>query len=95
MAATKKSPAGKAKKRAKPAARKMTQTTASTAELKELDVQWRRFVKKSVPDVPLTEVWPDPKGGPSIKTTIRKAAKKKAVKKTATKKPAKKSAKKK
>jgi hypothetical protein len=68
---TKKSPA----KRSRAAKLKMPRAAAPPAELKELDSEWRRFIRKSVPDEPLTEVWEAPKGAPSAKTTIRLATK--------------------
>ena len=70
--AKKKSPA----KRAKPSARvKAPRAAAAPAELRELDSEWRSFIRKTVPDEPLTEVWEAPKGAPSAKTTIRLATK--------------------
>ena len=91
--ATKKKATGKRSKgrgirRASPAA-------APIADLRKLDAGWRNLVETSAPDVPLTELWPVPKGAPSTKTTIRLATKKKAVRKTAKKKANKKAAKKK
>jgi hypothetical protein len=77
----------KSARRAKPSVHfKAPRAAATPAELKELDSEWRSFIKKSVSDVPLTEVWKAPKGVPSAKRTIRKAAKKKAVRKTPKKK---------
>ena len=104
MAAKKKKakPAARKAKKKPPARRakskvsvKAPRPTAAPAELKELDTEWRRFITKTVPDVPLTEVWEAPKGAPSTKTTIRQAALKKALKKGANAKKAKKKAKKK
>jgi hypothetical protein len=97
MAAKKKSrPARKAKKKAAPKRRraakvKTPRAAAPPAGLKALDSEWRSFIRKSVPDEPLTEVWEAPKGVPSAKTTIRLATKKKTTKKAA-KKAAKKKA---
>ncbi|HEX2830151.1 MAG TPA: hypothetical protein VHP37_27645 [Burkholderiales bacterium] len=98
MAAKKKSkPARKAKKKAAPKRRraakvKTPRAAAPPAGLQTLDSEWRSFIRKSVPDEPLTEVWEAPKGVASAKTTIRLATKKKAKKKAAKKKAAKKKA---
>jgi hypothetical protein len=98
MAAKKKKakPAGKSKKksaakRSRAAKLKMPRAAAPPAGLKALDSEWRSFIKKSVPDEPLTEVWKAPKGTASAKTTIRLAMKnaaKKAKKKTAVRRKA-------
>jgi hypothetical protein len=69
--------------------------TAAPAELKELDSEWRSFIRKSAPDIPLTEMWEAPTGAPSTKTVISKAAVKKAKKKAAKKASKKKTTKKK
>ena len=95
MAAKKKTkPARKAKKKAAAKRKggtklKTPRAAAPPAELKELDSEWRSFIRKTVPDEPLTEVWEAPKGAPSAKTTIRLTAEslgKKAKKKAARKK---------
>jgi hypothetical protein len=80
--AKKKAPARRAKSKVRV---KTPRPTAAPAGLKELDTEWRRFITKTVPDVPLTEVWEAPKGAPSTKTTIRQASLKKALKKAAKK----------
>jgi hypothetical protein len=86
----------KSARRAKPSVHfKAPRAAATPAELKELDSEWRSFIKKSVSDVPLTEVWKAPKGVASAKRTIGKAAKKKAVRKRPKKKAVRKTAKKK
>lgn len=73
-------------KRAAAAARvKPPRVTAAPAELKELDSGWRSFIGKSVPEVPLTELWEAPKGAPSAKVTINKAALERAATRATTK----------
>jgi hypothetical protein len=90
--AARKAPAKSARKSTAKSARKSAPRSASASTIARLDRGWDTLVETALGDSAELE-WPDPKGGPSIRSQIRldlkgvkRAAKKAPKKKAATKK---------